>query len=363
MNFLRLFFPRLSLGTLAGLGLFGAACSGQIPEEGEASEALTGIVRTANDVCPPVPACDTPPTASSASLGFRHPLSGLLAATAFPNHRGRDLFLNPGEPQWVIGKFTYGIVDKDLKDEDVEIQLLRDCGGSWETLGRAVTTRDNDHAAVEDVDDSGGRIYFQIPKERQLGIGRHRLRLVVLGDGSSTELFIEVVPRGTPMFVSDVDGTLTSAEFAEFTALLGGKIPDAHADSAAVLRVLASKGYRPYYLTARPEFLVGRTREFLQTHGFPPGIVHTSLNLQGNLGGAAARFKEKAFAALATKGLVPAFAFGNKESDADAYETAQIVPVNRRFFFEFSDANHGGTRIDAYLELKKPFEQLTTNCR
>ena len=61
-----------------------------------------------------------------------------------------------------------------------------------------------------------GRYYFDIPAERQLAAGRHRVRLVVAGDGTSTDLFIDIVLPKTPIFVSDVDGTLTSSENVEF---------------------------------------------------------------------------------------------------------------------------------------------------
>ena len=162
-----------------------------------------------------------------------------------PNHRGRDLFLTPGEPQWVIGKFAYGPTDKDLEGEEVDVYLLRGCNGPWEKLGTALTTDDGEHPPEEGVDDSGGRVYFQIPPAEALGLGRHRLHLVVAGDSTSTDLYIEVVPKGTHLFVSDVDGTLTTREAEEVTALLTGSTPDSNPDSAQALRVLAAQGLSP----------------------------------------------------------------------------------------------------------------------
>ena len=78
---------------------------------------------------------------------------------------------------------------------------------------------------------------------------------MVQGDLSATELFIEVVPPGTPMFVTDVDGTLTTSENEEAYDFLVDNLPDANPSAPEALSLLASKGYRPMYITARPEWL------------------------------------------------------------------------------------------------------------
>lgn len=308
------------------------------------------------------PKCDAAPPDPGPKRGFRHTSSSITAKTGFANHRGRDMFYLAGDTQWVIGKFAYGVFDDDIKDEDVDVWLLRDCGAQWEKLGTAVTTYDNQHATVEGVSDTGGRIYFTIPQNKKLGVGRHRLRLVVGGDLSAAEMFIEVVPKGMPIFVSDVDGTLTTSENAEFPALLTGNLPDAHVDAAAALRALASKGYRPFYVTARPEFLVGRTREFLDTNAFPPGLVHTTLTLTGATGSAAAAYKTGELTMIANRGLVPSWGFGNTDSDADAYHNGNIQPLDHRIFFQFTDTVHGGKRIESYTELLGPFANLPNAC-
>lgn len=312
--------------------------------------------------CPPVPKCDAAPPDPGPAQSWNHDIeSTIITATGDPNHRGRDLFLNPGDPQWIIGKFSYGITDKDLKDENVDVYLLRDCGSTWEKLGTAVTTNDGDHATVEGVDDSGGRVYFQIPADKALGPGRHRAHLVVQGDLSSTDVFIEVVAPGTPVIVTDIDGTITDTETAEFGALLTGSLPGVHPDANKVFQILASKGYHPLYLTARPEWLVGRTRELLDVNQFPPGIVHTTLTLTGATGDPAAAFKTDELALLAGKGLVPGWGFGNTASDAQAYENGAIQPLSRRVFYQFDDT-FGGRRIESYTELLSEVEALPSLC-
>jgi phosphatidate phosphatase PAH1 len=214
---------------------------------------------------------------------------------------------------------------------------------------------------VEGVEDTGGRLYFPIPAEATLGVGRHRLHLVVKGDLSSTEQYIEVLPADTPVFVTDIDGTLTTFETEAFTDLLLGQIPDANPSSAEALTVLASKGIRPFYLTARPEWLMERTREFLAARGYPAGIAHTTLSKIGATGSAAVTYKTSELAALLAKGFVPTWAFGNTDSDATAYQNAGLAPLDHRIFFQFDDP-HGGRRIDDYGELLGEFGALPSIC-
>lgn len=279
-----------------------------------------------------------------------------------PRHRGRDLFVNPGEPQIVIGKFAYGQADKDLEDEEVDIFVQRACANEWEKLGTAITSQESaPNPTVEGVVDTGGRVYFEIPKDKHLPLGRHRIRFVVAGDGSTADMFLDVVPPKTPIFVSDVDGTLTSSEGVEATAYLQGVIPETHPGAPEALRALAAKGYRPLYLTARPEWLVQRTREFLDKHGFPPGLVHSSTVFTGaGIGDSAASFKTDEFAMLAEKGLVPSFAFGNKVSDAQAY--ASVQPPEHRILFQLNETFEG-RGIQSYTELVPEFEALPAVCR
>jgi hypothetical protein len=341
------------LGVLAVALTTGCAAA---TEETEADRAAASA-----PACLPALACAAPAGPSVARRPWRHPFStGITVTLGDARHRGRDLFVNPGAKQTVIAKFAYGINDKDLKDEEVDVFVQRDCGSGWEKLGTAITTEEGAHATVEGVEDSGGRVYFEIPPSRHLGPGRHRVRLVVAGDGTTADVFIDVVPAGTPIFVSDVDGTLTSSEYVEFVTLLTGDLPETHAGAPEALRALAARGYRPMYLTARPEWLHARTHAFLAEHGFPPGIVHTSTSPTGaGIGQGAATFKLAEMAMLAKKGLVPRYAFGNKESDSQAY--ASVQPAANRIFFKI-DEPFNGRKIDAYTELLPGFNALPALC-
>lgn len=313
--------------------------------------------------CLPSLECAPPKNAPAfQKRGWRHFGTRVTTVQGSARHRGRDLFVNPGAPQTIIGRFAYGLGDKDLEDEEVDVFVQRDCASDWEMLGTARTS-DGDHAhpTVEGVVDVGGRIYFDVPANRALGPGRHRVRLVVAGDGSSADLFIDVVPAKTPIFVTDIDGTLTSSENAEFVNVVTGHVSSTHASSPEALRALAAKGYRPFYLTARPEWMVGRTRNFLDKYGFPPGIVHTSTTITGaGFGASATSFKTNELAMLAQKGLVPSWGFGNKTTDVAAYAT--ITPDDHRIMFRL-DGSIAARRIESYADLLPTFAALPAACK
>lgn len=299
-----------------------------------------------------------PPATPDSRRSWQHTTSSVIAVGS-SHHRGRDAFYAEGDTQWVLGKFSYGPSDKDLKEEDVDVYVQRGCSGAWEKLvfpSQVRTTRDGEHETVEGVEDTGGRVYAAIPAAQRLGIGHHRIRMVVAGDQTFAEQTIEVLPRGTPIFVSDVDGTLTERkpedpkvvcdEESDFPALWRsmsdtGAQPNVHEGAAAAFQKLASLGYRPLYLTARPEWLSPHTHELLRESNrrdgrgnLPQGIVHTTLGLTGAFNSAAEAFKKDELKSLVAKGFKPVFGFGNRPSDVATY-VANGVPF--RFYFENLD--------------------------
>lgn len=316
-------------------------------------ESTGGIVE-----CEPVPSCDAPLPNVGPDVDWERTESSIQTATGSERHRGYDMFYNPDDWQWVMAKFAYGVADWDLSGERVDLFLLEGCEGEFEPLGSTFTTDDGEHPTIHGVVDSGGWVYFQLPDA--LPLGRHRIHMVVRGDGSRTDTFIEVVEPGTPMFLSDIDGTLTTFEFERAIDLLLDTVPDINAGAVDAFNVLVERGYRPMYLTARPEFLAKRTDEFLVERGLPPGIVRTTQSATGALGDAAVEYKSEQLAILAERGLVPAFAFGNTDSDSEAYEAAGI-DLDRRFFVEFDDPL-GGRRIEDYTGLVEEFEALEFVC-
>jgi len=193
----------------------GAACDDGVAETlDDACRAGVCLGGRALVPCPDPPACDLAPPDPGPAADWRHATSALLAlGTAY--HRGRDLLLAEGDPQWALAKFAYGLLtDTDLHDEDVDVWLLRDCA-TWELLGTATTSEDDQNPTVEGVADTGGRVFFRIPEEKRLGLGRHRIRFVVKGDLSTADAYLQILPPGARVVVTDIDGTLTTSEYAQ----------------------------------------------------------------------------------------------------------------------------------------------------
>jgi phosphatidate phosphatase PAH1 len=212
---------------------------------------------------------------------------------------------------------------------------------------------------VEGVEDSGGWVFFQLPQA--LPLGRHRVHMVVRGDDSRADTYIEVVEPGTPIILSDIDGTLTTSEWERLVDFLLDNIPEVNPGAPEALQALVDLGYRPMYLTARPEFLGNRTYEFIALRGLPPGIIHTTLTTTGAMGAEAVGYKTAELDALAARGLVPSWVFGNTDSDGQAYDNAGIAPLDHRVFYQFDDP-FGGRRIESYFDLLPEFATLDPVC-
>ncbi|MDI1446826.1 phosphatidylinositol transfer protein [Polyangium sp. 6x1] len=350
-------------GLVASLSACADAPAQSRPPVTAAQPAAAPIFTAPPGPCALRPSCDTPFPKQS-KRDFRHHGSSFLSSTQHARHRGRDLFLLPGTPQWVLGKFAYGLSDKDLKDEDIDVYLLRGCGASWEKVGTYRTSEDEGaHPVVHGVADRGGQIFVnlaQVLPGGPLGVGRHRIKMVVAGDGTSADVFLEVLPEGARIAVTDIDGTLTEKEEALVGDVLTGGHSATHPGAAEVMRALSGRGFFLFYLTARPHWLEPRTREWLALRGFPPGIVHTSVTSTGRMGEAAASFKMGELGLLKTAtGLAPELAFGNMPSDVAAYASSGIP---KTFYYKLDDDARGGVKHDDYRTLLPSLGELSAVC-
>ena len=232
-----------------------------------------------------------------------------------------------------------------------------------DSLGSARTQSDGATQSVEGVPAGGGRLFFPIPSARALGVGRHRIRFVVRGDGSTADAVIDVLPADARVAVSDVDGTLTSSEWAAFGALLTQQPPAAHPGAPEALWALARRGYHIFYLTARPEWMDPTTHQWLTLRGFPPGIVHTTTGATGALNSAAQRFKIDELTALRTRlGYAPDYGFGNRASDVATYNTVGVDP-RHAWYYQLTGDLGGGNYNGDYRSLVAPFDVLPRVCR
>jgi phosphatidate phosphatase PAH1 len=299
--------------SLALLGLLALSCNvGGVPA------AAGGVPGAAK----PLKACGAHSFTVPTAAGWRHKSSSITSASGAPGHSVQDVIVPAGAPVTLNGKFAYGTFSKDLEEEPVRV-YLDTCDG-WTMLGEAET-------------DDDGRIAFTV--SQPLAEGIYGVRLVVLGDGSAAEGAVYVLAPGSHLIVSDIDGTLTTSdeelikdiEADLFRPLLKGDyVPKAYPGGQALTAAHAARGATVVYLTGRPYWLAGSTRQWLSSQGFAPGPLHvTDSNREAlmNNDGVGA-FKLKFLEQLKASGFVIDYVYGNATTDIYAYLGAKLAPQN-----------------------------------
>ncbi len=188
------------------------------------------------------------------AAGFRHARSKVLSH-GHAEHRGDDLIAVVGEDQRITGRVAYTHVDRPIADEAVEIFACEQA--AWVSLGATRTADD-------------GQFALELAGARRLGAGLTDLYLRVPGDMTGAAFVAFVAPRGAPIVIVDVDGTLTTSEDAIVSRGLLGRAIAAQPDAAAAL---AHAPGQVVYVTARGEHFATATRRWLAERGFPRGPV------------------------------------------------------------------------------------------
>ena len=238
--------------------------------------------------------------------GFRTPRHSIVTRFASPHHRGYDLIASNTEPQVLRGKLAYGVIDKTLDREDVELYAC--LAGDWQLIG---TTRT----------DARGR--FELALASPLPAGLRDLYASVVADRSGTHFLAFIAPAGSRVVVSDVDGTLTASESSFVKAVLLGKSVRAHPDAAAALRLAVASGYQVVYITARGDRFTDATRAWLAANGFPRGPVRLAPSFIVKPGAPTVAYKHRALQDLASFDVR---ALGNRRTDVAAYGESGIRP-------------------------------------
>jgi phosphatidate phosphatase PAH1 len=250
--------------------------------------------------------------ATGQARGFRMLRHKLTASWARPNHRAYDLVATTADAQVLSGRLAYGLADKKLDREDIE--LFACIAGSWQLVG---TTRTDDR----------GRFALELAASR-LPVGLRDLYASVVADRSGVRFLAYVAPPASRLIVSDVDGTLTSSEASFVKAVVVGSTVEPHPGAAASLQAAVASGYQVVYLTARSDRFTDATRQWLGNHGFPRGPVRLAPGLIVKPGKATIAYKQRVLRALA--GFELAAGVGNRRSDVAAYRAAG-VPAERIF--------------------------------
>jgi phosphatidate phosphatase PAH1 len=182
------------------------------------------------------------------------------------------------------------------------------------------------------------------------------VRVEVMGDGSVAPGRVWILPRGTRLAVTDIDGTLTTSDEEMARDVLtdlfqpivsGAYVPAAYPGAAALTNALARRGYVLLYLTGRPYWLTSRTREWLASGGFAPGPLHLASSNREAIPNAAGvgAFKRAYLRSLAEAGFVVDEAYGNATTDVLAYARAG-VPATATWIIG-PNGGAGGTQAPA----------------
>ncbi len=245
-----------------------------------------------------------------AAISWRHRTSNIISFGK-PNHRGFDLIASASDAkQEIAGAASYGLIDKALVDEQVELYACR--AGAWQALGGAVT-------------DKNGLFKLTLSGAQRLPIGMRDMYIAIPGDNSGATFLAVVAADGTAAAVSDVDGTLTSSENAYPLSLISGADVAIHPNAPAAMAKLRTRGYLPVYVTSRGHVFTAGSRAWLANSGMPRGPLRLAPTLITMPGSATAAYKGNVLAQLESHGIEVAVGIGNRASDIDAYTSAGVA--------------------------------------
>jgi hypothetical protein len=147
---------------------------------------------------------------------------------------------------------------------------------------------------------------------------------ILSAEGSCGTHIVVSMPAGRQAVITDIDETLTLSDEEIFEQISDPSYdPLLKTSSVEVMQAWASKGYHVIYLTARPHQLRTETRRWLEDHGYPAGPMITAPDFVFD---DTARVYKGAWVnrVLGDLGWDLVAAYGNAESDIDAYEDAGI---------------------------------------
>ncbi|XP_073903225.1 membrane-associated phosphatidylinositol transfer protein 3 isoform X1 [Castor canadensis] len=175
------------------------------------------------------------------------------------NHRANDVIAAEDGPQVLVGRFMYGPLDMvALTGEKVDILVMAEpSSGRWVHLDTEITN-------------NSGRVTYNVPRPRRLGVGVYPVKMVVRGDQSCAMSYLTVLPRGMECVVFSIDGS-----FAASVSIMGSD-PKVRPGAVDVVRHWQDLGYMILYITGRPDMQKQRVVSWLSQHNFPQGMIFFS---------------------------------------------------------------------------------------
>lgn len=144
---------------------------------------------------------------------------------------------------------------------------------------------------------------------------------------------LESANQSQKVAVFDIDGTLTTSQ-KYFLPLIIGRlfrqsynIP-ARDKGKELVSFYAERGYQIIYLSVRPTCLKKVTKSWLKKNGFPKGIVKTAPILKCLTKKSTIKFKSKALKELINEDVDIKHAYGDMDTDIQAYTLAGFKPEN-----------------------------------
>ena len=262
------------------------------------------------------------------STGFANPDAESTAADN-PRHKdsASDLLGNPGGPYAYTTLENDDAVGTAVAYEGLKARTANDAGldaapladeavSLWRYDGEAWTQTDRQSTTAE-----GTYGFADAPLSNN---NRQPLYAVLEADQSCVPHYTWLLDAGTPVIITDIDGTLTLSDQELLTQVSDGTYDPVRMGSAVeLMQAWAAKGYDIVYITARPHLFRAETRAWLDAHDFPVGPLITSNDL---VFGSAAEAYKTAWGQrmLEDFGWVPVAAYGNAETDITAYDAAGI---------------------------------------
>ncbi len=199
-----------------------------------------------------------------------------------------------------------GLLAKPIADEQVSLWTYDTTSTAWQTLGSATTDADG---------------YYDVPAAGNAVPTGQPVYAVLEGDGSCAEHHSYLLPAGSKVVVTDIDGTLTLDDTEIITQVGDGSyLPKPMGSAVRLIQAWADKGYTIVYLTARLHTLRAESRTWLTALDFPPGPLITENGSQADV-----------YKTLWLKRMIEDFhwevvvAYGNADTDITAYANAGIA--------------------------------------